>query len=85
MRFHFSRALVSAAALLGCSLLGPFGSSTLFWPSALAEDVIVLTSGRELRGEVVEETEDRVKVKITGGSVWYPRSRIQEIRRRCRQ
>ena len=46
---------MAAAALAACSL-------SAFVPStALAEDVVVLTTGRELRGEVVEETEDRVR------------------------
>ncbi len=46
-----------------------------------AEDVIVLTTGRELRGKVLEETVDRVHVAIAGGSVWYPLDRVKEIRR----
>lgn len=48
---------------------------------ARAEDVVVLTSGREIRGKVLETTEERVRVDIGGGSVWYPLDRVKEIRR----
>jgi len=54
---------------------------TAFVPSIAAEDVIVLKSGRELRGVVIDETDERVRVRIEGGSLWYPRDRIREIRR----
>ncbi len=48
---------------------------------ARADDVLVLSTGREVRGEIVEENDTQVKVRIDGGALWYPRSRIVEIRR----
>ena len=48
---------------------------------ALSEDVVVLTTGREIRGKVLEQTEDRIRVDIGGGSVWYPMDRVKEVRR----
>jgi hypothetical protein len=61
------------AALVVASLL-------VLVPSARAEDVVVLKTGREIRGKVLEKTEDRVRIEIAGGSVWYPLDRVQEIR-----
>ncbi len=48
---------------------------------AMAEDVLVLSSGRELRGRVVEETQSKVRFETGSGSIWYPRDRIREVRK----
>jgi hypothetical protein len=49
--------------------------------AAFAEDVIVLTNGREARGKIVEETDAGVRLQIGGGKMFYPRAAIREIRR----
>lgn len=48
--------------------------------AALAEDVVVLDNGREAHGKIVEETEAGVKLDIGGGKMFYPRSKIREVR-----
>lgn len=48
--------------------------------AASAEDVIVLDNGREARGKILEETEAGVKLDIGGGKMFYPRSKIREVR-----
>ena len=54
----------------------------LTWSApAWAEDVVVLSTGREIRGRVLEETDTQVHVGLAGGSVWYPLDRVKEIRR----
>lgn len=63
------RAVVAAALL--AAMLGV----------AVAEDVLVLTSGSRVRGRIVAEEKDRVRLEVEGGGVWYPRSKIREIRR----
>ena len=47
--------------------------------SAHAEDVLVLTNGRKARGEIVEENDEQVRLKLAGGILTYPRSMIVEI------
>jgi hypothetical protein len=49
--------------------------------SAIAEDVLVLTNGREARGRIVEETDAGVKLDIGVGKMFYPRAQIAEVRR----
>jgi hypothetical protein len=48
---------------------------------ARAEDVLVLESGRRVRGRIVAEEEERVRLAVDGGEVWYPRSSIKRILR----
>src|SRR5262245_33272181 len=49
--------------------------------SAAAEDVLVLENGREARGRIVEETDSGVNLQIGGGTMFYPRRLIKEVRR----
>ncbi len=58
-------------------------AALLLWPAAhaSAEDVLVLTNGREARGKIVEETDAGVKLDVGAGRMTYPRSLIREIRR----
>lgn len=49
--------------------------------SARAEDVLILKNGREARGQIVEETEDKIRLRMGSGSMWYPRSALKEIQR----
>ena len=63
------RLLVAAALLVA-------GSA-----SALAEDVVVLENGREARGRIVEDSDAGVKLEVGGGKMFYPRSKIREVRR----
>lgn len=48
---------------------------------ALADDVIVLKNGREIRGRIVEEREDAVKIDIGGGKMTYRREQIASVQR----
>lgn len=66
------RLVVALAAALVTGLLGGV---------AVADDVLVLTNGRTVSGRIVEETDEAVALEIGGGRVWYPRSRISEVRR----
>lgn len=50
-------------------------------PAAFAEDTIVLTNGNEVRGRIVSEDEDAVKIDIGGGKMTFRRSQIAEVRR----
>jgi len=47
--------------------------------TAHGEDVLILRNGRKARGEIVEETEQRVRLRMAAGSLWYQREMIQEI------
>jgi hypothetical protein len=49
--------------------------------AARAEDVVLLKNGREVRGKVVEERADAVKIDIGGGKITFRRDQIQEVRR----
>src|SRR5437870_5754527 len=49
--------------------------------AAFADDVLVLTNGREVRGTVVEDTDAGVRLEIAGGKMFYPRKLIREVRR----
>lgn len=46
---------------------------------ARAEDVLVLANGRKAEGRIVEETTERIRLEVGGGSMWYPRSMVKEI------
>jgi len=48
---------------------------------ASAEDVVVLTNGREARGKIVEETPEGVKLDVGAGRMFYPRAMVREVRR----
>jgi hypothetical protein len=63
-----NRLFIAAAALLAAS-------------TAFAEDVLVLTNGREARGKIVEETPLGVKLDVGAGKLFYPRDTVREIRR----
>lgn len=52
-----------------------------FASPALAEDVLVLENGREARGRIVEETDSGVSLEIGGGTMFYARRLIKEVRR----
>lgn len=49
--------------------------------AASADDVLVLTSGRRVKGRIVAEEKERVRLEIEDGAVWFPRAKIREIRR----
>lgn len=49
--------------------------------AAGAEDVVVLQNGREIRGRIVEERPDAVKLDIGGGKMTFRRAQIAEVRR----
>lgn len=49
--------------------------------TALAEDVLVLENGREARGRIVDESESGVNLEIGGGTMFYPKRLIKEVRR----
>jgi photosystem II reaction center protein PsbP len=68
-----------AMRLLAAVVLVPF---VLFAaPRAAAEDVIVLENGREIRGWIVDEKPELVKIDIGGGKMTYRRGEIREVRR----
>ena len=48
--------------------------------AAFADDVVVLTNGREAHGKIVEETDAGVKLDVGGGKMFYPRKLIKEVR-----
>jgi hypothetical protein len=50
-------------------------------PSAFAEDTIILTNGNEVRGRIVSEDDEGVKIDIGGGKMTFRRSQIAEVRR----
>src|SRR5437867_2935472 len=56
-------------------------ASLLSAGSAVAEDVLVLKNGREARGKILEDTDTGVKLDIGGGTLFYPRAQISEVRR----
>ncbi len=69
-----------AALLRAVLLLVP--AALLCGPSAVqAEDVLVLDDGKRVRGWIVAEEEDRVRLAVDGGEIWYPRSRIARVDR----
>lgn len=45
-----------------------------------ADDVLVLQNGREIRGRVVEDRPDAVKIDIGGGKMTFRRDQIREVR-----
>jgi hypothetical protein len=48
--------------------------------ASVAGDRIVLTNGREVRGRIVEETDEKVVVELAmGGRMEFARSRVKEI------
>ena len=47
--------------------------------SARGEDVLVLTNGREIRGRIVEEREDAVRIDVGGGRMTYRRDQIASV------
>ena len=49
--------------------------------SALADDVLVLENGREAHGRIVEESDAGVSLEIGGGTMFYARRLIKEVRR----
>jgi len=49
--------------------------------SAAADDVLLLTNGREARGRIVEESDSGVSLEIGGGTMFYARRLIKEVRR----
>lgn len=49
--------------------------------AAVADDVIVLTNGREIHGRIVDERPEAVKIDIGGGKMTYRRDQIAEVRR----
>jgi hypothetical protein len=61
-------------------LLAPF-LLLLGAASAAADDAILLQNGREIRGRIVEESPESVKIDIGGGKMTYKRSQIREVRR----
>ncbi len=44
-------------------------------------DIIILTNGREIRGEVISESGGRIVVRVPGGTLSFPRSQVATIRR----
>lgn len=66
-------AILALLALLGLAVV-----------SAFADDLIVLKSGRRARGKIVEETEAGVKLEVSGGTLFYARSQIEEVVRNAR-
>ena len=64
---------VALALSLAFALTGP--------PPAFAEDAVVFTNGREIRGKVLAESDTGVRVAVAGGTITYPRSVVREIRR----
>lgn len=69
--------LAAAARLVVASVLIAIAAG----PAAFAEDTIVLTNGNEVRGRIVSEDEDAVKIDIGGGKMTFRRSQIAEVRR----
>ena len=49
--------------------------------TAVAEDVIFLENGREIRGRIVDERPDSVKIDIGAGKLTFKRNQIREVRR----
>jgi hypothetical protein len=58
----------------------PAAAVVLIAVAAHAEDVLVLKNGREARGKIVEETDAGVKLDIGGGTMFYAKSQIAEVR-----
>lgn len=50
----------------------------LISPAARA-DVVTLTNGNELRGRVVEETDDKVVLQTAGGTLTFPRRQVASV------
>jgi hypothetical protein len=48
---------------------------------AVRADSVVLENGRALRGEITEETDQVVRMKVSGGTVSVPRERIARLQR----
>ena len=62
------------------TLLALFLAAAAASPAA-AEDVLVLENGREARGRIVDESDSGVNLQIGGGTMFYPRRLIKEVRR----
>src|SRR5271163_2536057 len=52
----------------------------LFLAGVAAADVVVVGK-REIRGEIVDENDEHVKIKVGGGVMTIPRAQVKEIRR----
>jgi tetratricopeptide (TPR) repeat protein len=51
---------------------------------AVQGDVVILSNGNEIQGEVLKEDGDRVVVKFQGGTLELPKKNVREIRRQKR-
>ncbi|MCE9637095.1 MAG: hypothetical protein K8T90_15430 [Planctomycetes bacterium] len=71
-----TRSLGSCSLVVAAFVATAVGSS-----AARADDSILLENGREIRGRIVEERDDLVKIDIGGGKMTYKRSQIREVRR----
>src|SRR4051812_3680342 len=70
-----ARPLVFLAA--ACAFAAPFA----FGPVATAEDVVTKTDGAKLRGKVISDTPDEVKIKTAGGVITVPRGEVSTVDR----
>jgi hypothetical protein len=46
-------------------------------------DVVILTDGTQIEGEVLRESDDEIEIKIPHGATTLPRSRVKEIVRKA--
>ncbi len=67
--------------ILSTFLQGMFAAGVflLVTLSLSAEDIVVLKSGQRLEGEIVEKTEDQVKLDMGSGTVEFDRDDIEKI------
>lgn len=64
--------LAAATAVAGLALAAPFAS---------AEDVVTKTDGAKLRGKVLSDTPEEVKIKTAGGVITIPRGEVSTVDR----
>jgi TPR repeat protein len=62
-----------ARVLIGLCLL------TLILASSAHADVVTLTNGNELRGRVLEETDEKVVLQTAGGKLTFPRRQVASV------
>lgn len=74
MRRTLSAALVPLLVALGLTLATPLAP-------ARAEDVVTKVDGARLRGEVLQDTPEFVKIKTAGGVITIPREEVATVER----